>query len=217
MEVPVIANVLKLNDEIARWNRERLAATGTACVNLIGSPGAGKTVLLERTLEALRSELTLAVLVGDLTTSRDAERLALHCHLVRQINTGKGCHLNANQVRQGLGTLPLETIDLLIIENVGNLICPVGIDLGQDANVVMFSVTEGEDKPAKHPAAVLAADLVLLNKIDLLPHVPFDSARFESDLRNLREDLPLLQISALAGTGIDRWLRWLDQLIKRCG
>jgi len=215
VEVQVIENVLKLNDEVARMNRDQLHQAGVAGVNLIGSPGAGKTVLLERTLERLRSRLAIGVLVGDLATSRDAERLAQHCDHVIQINTGHGCHLNANQVRQGLGSLPLRSLDLLIIENVGNLICPVGMDLGQDAKVGMFSAADGDDKPAKHPYVVLESDLLLLNKIDLLPHVPFDRERFHADLQAMRQDLPLLELSALTGDGVGAWLDWLQEVAER--
>jgi len=209
MEIPVVKNVLKLNDEIAGLNRERLRAAGVFTVDLMGSAGCGKTRLLERTLEALAGELAMAVLTGDLTTTRDAERLAAHCPHVSQINTGRGCHLDANQVRQGIGTFPLDEIDLLFVENVGNLICPVGFDLGQDAKVGMFSVPEGDDKPAKHPYLVLEADLLLLNKTDLLPHVPFDREAFEHDLRRIRENVPLLDVSAATGEGLDAWHDWL--------
>ena len=214
MKVPVIENVLKLNDEVAELNRQELREAGVVTVNLLGSPGAGKTTLLEKTLEALREEMTVGVLVGDLTTTRDAERLARYCEHVLQINTGKGCHLNANQVRQGLKSLPLEKLDLLIIENVGNLICPVGLDLGQDVKVGLFSATDGDDKPAKHPYVVLESQLLLLNKIDLLAYVPFDLERFEQDLRALREDVPLLKVSAATGEGLGQWLNWLQDLVK---
>ncbi len=215
MKVQVVENVLKLNDEVAQLNRQELQAARVAAVDLLGSPGAGKTTLLERTLEALRDELHIGVLVGDLTTTRDAERLARHTEHVVQINTGKGCHLNASQVRQGLKSLPLQSLDLLIIENVGNLICPVGLDLGQDAKVGLFSVTDGDDKPAKHPYVVLESQLLLLNKIDLLPHVPFNLQTFQSDLRSIREDVELLQVSALTGEGLDRWLEWLRATVCR--
>jgi hydrogenase nickel incorporation protein HypB len=213
MEIPVVENVLKLNDEIAASNRARLARAGTACVNLMGSPGSGKTALLERTLEALAGELRIGVVTGDLATTRDAERIAAHTEHVSQINTGRGCHLDANQVRQGMGHLPVDDLDLVVIENVGNLICPVGYDLGQDAKVGMFSVPEGEDKPAKHPYLVLEAALLILNKSDLLPHVPFDLGVFESDIRGMREDVPVLTMSVVTGEGVDGWLDWLRKLV----
>ncbi|MFG0283123.1 MAG: hydrogenase nickel incorporation protein HypB [Phycisphaerales bacterium JB039] len=209
MDIPVVENVLKLNDEIASENRQRLAEAGVACVNLIGSPGCGKTALLERTLPALAQDLAVGLLAGDIATTRDAQRLAKHCPHVTQINTGGSCHLDANQVKQGMRQLPIDELDLLIIENVGNLICPVSFDLGQRATIGMFSVPEGEDKPAKHPRIVLEADLLLLGKMDLLEHVPFDREVFLRDLRSLREDVPLIELSAMTGAGLDRWIAWL--------
>jgi hydrogenase nickel incorporation protein HypB len=214
MEIKVVENVLKLNDEVALLNRVALRQANVKCVNLMGGPGCGKTALLERTLEALRDELRIGVLTGDLTTTRDAERLARHCEHVSQINTGKSCHLDANQVRQGMGTLPLDELDLLVVENVGNLICPVGFDIGQDAKIGMFSVTEGEDKAAKHPYIVLEASVLLVNKIDLLPHVPFDMDAFLRDIAAIRSDVPVLRLSAATGAGIETWLDWLRALVR---
>ncbi|MFG0252957.1 MAG: hydrogenase nickel incorporation protein HypB [Phycisphaerales bacterium JB038] len=213
MEIDVVQNVLKLNDEVAALNRESLRQAGVRCLNLMGSPGSGKTLLLEKTLAALRGEMKIGVITGDLTTTRDAERLSRHCEKVTQINTGKGCHLDANQVRQGMASMPLEQLDLLIIENVGNLICPVGFDLGQDVKVGLFSVPEGDDKPAKHPYIVLEAALLLLNKIDLLPYVPFDMDVFDADIRNLRDDVPVMKLSAATGEALAGWLDWLRALV----
>lgn len=209
MKIEVIENVLKLNDEIAALNRRALQDHAICTLNLIGAPGCGKTALLESTLRALKTELRIAVIVGDLATQRDADRLAPWTQQVVQINTGHGCHLDANQVRQALQRLDLAAIDLLIIENVGNLICPVGFDLGQDLKVGMFSLAEGDDKPAKHPYLVQEAALLLLNKIDLRPYVPFDQPRFEQDIRRLNPAVPLLELSALQGTGMEPWLDWL--------
>src|SRR5512133_492639 len=148
-EVTIVENVLRVNDELAAMIRRDLSARRIYTVNLIGAPGCGKTALLERTLKELTGQLRLAVLVGDLTTARDAQRMAGFCDQVVQINTGKGCHLEANHVHQALSRIELGRVDILFIENVGNLICPVGFDLGQDVKVGMFSVTEGDDKPAK--------------------------------------------------------------------
>lgn len=209
MEIHVVRNVMKLNDEVAEMNRQRLRETKTRCIDLIGSPGCGKTALLERTLQTLAGEMHIGVLTGDLTTTRDAERLARHTQHVSQINTGSGCHLDANQVRQGMKSLPLEALDLLIIENVGNLICPVGFDLGQDQKVGMFSVPEGDDKPAKHPRLVLESDLLLLNKMDLILHLPFQLEGFRHDVESIRQDVPLIQMSAMTGKGLDEWIDWL--------
>jgi len=213
MDIPVVENVLKLNDEIAAENRERLRAHNVACFNLIGSPGSGKTTLLERTLPLLTADLRVGIITGDIATTRDAQRLAAHCPHVTQINTGGSCHLDANQVKQGMRNLPIPKLDLLIIENVGNLICPVSFDLGQGATVGIFSVPEGADKPAKHPRIVLEASLLVLNKTDLLPHVPFDREVFLADLHALREDVPLVELSAHTGEGIETWTEWVRGFI----
>jgi len=213
VEIPVVANVLKRGEEVAAKNRATLRAAGVRSVNLMGSPGCGKTALLERTLSSLGGEMRIGVMTGDLTTTRDAERIAALTDRVVQINTGRGCHLVPDQVREGIARFDLAGLELLFLENVGNLICPVGCDLGQDARVGMFSVPEGDDKPAKHPYLVLEADLILLNKSDLLPHVPFDIDVFERDLRAMREDVPLLTMSAVTGEGFDAWLDWLRRLV----
>ncbi len=213
MRVPVVENVLKLNDEVAAINRHHLAAAGVHTVNLIGGPGCGKTTLLEATLRQLSDEMQIGVLVGDLTTSRDGERLARWTPHVIQINTGRGCHLDANQVRQGLSRLPLQELDLLIIENVGNMICPVGFDLGQHQTVGMFSVTAGDDKAAKHPYLVTSASLLLLNKTDLAPHVPFDLPLFRNDIQQLNPRVELLEIAAV-NQAIAPWLDWLHRSVS---
>ena len=155
-------------------NRDLLRAAGVFTIDLIGGPGCGKTTLVEKTVAALRNDLRIGVIVGDLTTARDAQRIAAVCPEVVQINTGKGCHLEAHQVRQAMEKIDVTKLDLLIIENVGNLVCPVGLDLGQNAKVGMFCTTEGADKPAKYPHLVEVADVLLLNKIDLLPYLTFD-------------------------------------------
>jgi hydrogenase nickel incorporation protein HypB len=213
-EIPLVENVRKANDEIAAENRSELDALGVRAVNLMGAPGCGKTAWLERTLEALRGELAVGVVTGDLATARDAERLVAFTPHVAQINTGRGCHLEAHQVRRGMAHLPLAELDLLVIENVGNLICPVAWDLGQHHRVGMFSLPEGDDKPAKHPWLVLSADLLLLTKTDLAPYVPFDVRRFHRDLQEMREEVPVLEVSATTGEGLETWLRWLRELVE---
>jgi hydrogenase nickel incorporation protein HypB len=210
-EVTIVENVLRVNDELAGMIRRELASRRIFTVNLIGAPGCGKTALLERTLKELSGQLRLAVMVGDLATARDAQRMAAFCDQVVQINTGKGCHLEANHVHQALSRIDLGRVDILFIENVGNLICPVAFDLGQDVKVGMFSVTEGDDKPAKHPYIVAESAAMILNKTDLLPYVPFRKEIFMEDLRRLNSKAPLFELSVVRGDGFDAWLTWLSQ------
>jgi hydrogenase nickel incorporation protein HypB len=213
--VPIRERVLEANDDIAAANRAELARRGIFAIDLIGAPGSGKTELLEATLRALKGRRNPAVLVGDLTTRRDGDRLSRWCDRVVQISTGEGCHLEAGQVRTALRDVDLAGVDLLLVENVGNLICPVGFDLGQAAKVGLFSLTEGDDKAAKHPYLVTAADLLLLNKVDLAPYLTFDRAGFEADVRMLNASVPILDVSARTGEGIDAWLAWLDAGVER--
>ena len=209
--VPLVERVLEANDEVAAGVRAELERRGIFSVDLIGAPGSGKTALLEATLRALQGRRHPAVLVGDLATRRDGDRLARWCDKVVQISTGQGCHLEADQVRDALAGIELDTVDLLFIENVGNLICPVGFDLGQASKVGLFSLTEGDDKAAKHPYLVEAADLVLLNKIDLLPYLSFDRRTFEADVHLLNPRVPILDVSATTGEGLDAWIAWLER------
>ena len=211
VRVPIAERVLEINDDIATQNRARFADRGIFAVDIIGAPGSGKTAILEATLRALAGRRKPAVLVGDLTTRRDGDRLARYCDQVVQISTGQGCHLEAGQIRDALAQLDLAAVDVLFIENVGNLICPVGFDLGQAAKVGIFSTTEGDDKPGKHPYLVNEADLLLLNKIDLMPYVSFDRSSFEADVRLLNPAVPIVGLSATTGEGIDEWLAWLDR------
>ncbi len=218
MQIPIVENVLKLNDEVAQMNRQTLLRAGVFTVNLMGSPGCGKTSLLETTLRRLVGQMQVGVVVGDLATARDAQRISQWTNQVIQINTGKGCHLDANQVKQSIAQLDLLHLDALVIENVGNLICPVGFDLGQDVKVGMFSISEGDDKAAKHPYMVKEADLLLLNKMDLLPYVPFDVDKFMNDITRINPSVNVLEISVL-NDGIDGWINWLstqvDQVKRR--
>ena len=209
--IPIVERVLEANDQLAETVRADLARRGIFAVDIIGAPGSGKTALLEATLRALKGRLRPAVLVGDLATRRDGDRLARWCDQVVQISTGQGCHLEAGQVREALKQVDLSEVDLLLIENVGNLICPVGFDLGQAAKVGVFAVTDGDDKAAKHPYLVQAADVLLLNKIDLLPYVSFDRTVFEADVRLLNPIVPILEVSSTTGAGLDAWLEWLDR------
>ena len=202
-------DLLAYNQGFADANRRLFEARGLLALNLVSSPGSGKTSLLARTLEALREEMPLAVIEGDQQTSRDADRLRATGVPAVQVNTGKGCHLDAHMVGHALEALALSEGGVLFIENVGNLVCPAGFDLGEAHKVVVLSVTEGEDKPLKYPNMFAAADLLLLNKTDLLPHLDFDVEQCLEYARRINPDLGVLQLSARTGEGLTAWLDWL--------
>ena len=211
----VMEGVLDANDALAQANRERFDHAGNFVVNMMSSPGAGKTALLEQTLERLRAKLRLGVLEGDVQTTLDADRLArFHVPLV-QVNTDPGfggeCHLDANMVRSGLAELPLNDIDVLIIENVGNLVCPAEFQVGEDARVMVYSVTEGEEKPLKYPLMFRSADLVLVNKVDLLEHLDFDLEGFLRNLDAVNPGVERILTSARTGRGVEEWCSWLQR------
>jgi hydrogenase nickel incorporation protein HypB len=211
-------NVLDANDTLARANRDLFDRAETYTINMMSSPGAGKTALLERTLERLRDQLHLGVLEGDVQTTLDADRLArFHIPLV-QVNTDPGfggeCHLDANMVRSGLDELPLEDIDILIIENVGNLVCPAEFRVGEDSRVMVYSITEGEEKPLKYPLMFRSADLVLVNKVDLLEHLDFDLEQFLGNLDAVNPGVKTILTSARTGQGVDEWCDWLGQRLE---
>lgn len=200
--------VLEKNERLASRNRRWLRERGVVALNLMSSPGSGKTTLLEQTLRRVPGKV--AVLEGDQETSRDADRIRATGAAAIQINTGEGCHLDADMVWRGVEALPLDRGATLFIENVGNLVCPALFDLGEDARVVLFSVTEGEDKPLKYPHMFRTADLVLLTKSDLLPHLDFDVERARSAIAEVtRRDVPILEVSAKSGAGMQGWLDWL--------
>ncbi len=207
--VQIEQDILSKNDQYASANRGWLAARGVLALNLVSSPGAGKTSLLTRTLEDLREEIPMSVIEGDQETANDAERIRATGARAIQINTGKGCHLDAHQVGHALQHLDPEPGALLFIENVGNLVCPAAFDLGEAHKVAILSVTEGEDKPIKYPDMFAAAGLLLLNKIDLLPHLDFDVARCIEYARRVNPGIQILRVSARSGEGMDDWYRWL--------
>jgi hydrogenase nickel incorporation protein HypB len=214
----VLENVLDANDTLARANRDVFDRAGTYTINMMSSPGAGKTALLERTLERLRGKLRLGVLEGDVQTTLDADRLArFHIPLV-QVNTDPGfggeCHLDANMVRSGLDELPLDDIDILIIENVGNLVCPAEFRVGEDVRVMVYSVTEGEEKPLKYPLMFRSAGLVLVNKVDLLEHLDFNLEQFLGNLDAVNPGVRPILTSARTGQGVDEWCDWLGQRLE---
>jgi hydrogenase nickel incorporation protein HypB len=205
--------VLAKNDNLAKGNRQWLRDRGILAVNLMSSPGAGKTTLLERTTKDLAGAISISVIEGDQETALDAKRIQAAGSRVVQINTGVGCHLDAEMVAQGLRSLDPPTGSIVVIENVGNLVCPALFDLGESGKAVLASVTEGADKPMKYPHMFRQADLVLLNKTDLLPYVDFDLKRYMADLRRVAPDALLLQLSATTGDGIQGWYDWLRRRI----
>jgi len=207
--VQIEEDILGKNNEYAAANRRWLGERDILALNLVSSPGSGKTALLARTIEDLKAELGIAVIEGDQQTAHDAERIRSTGARALQINTGKGCHLDAHMVGHALSTLQPETGGVVFIENVGNLVCPAAFDLGEAHKVVILSVTEGEDKPVKYPDMFSAADVMLLNKVDLLPYVTFDVDRCIAYARRVNPSIKVLQVSALSGAGMDNWYRWI--------
>ncbi|MBT8093410.1 MAG: hydrogenase nickel incorporation protein HypB [Gammaproteobacteria bacterium] len=208
--VEVLKGLLDANDHQAAHNREHFARHDALAVNLMSSPGAGKTALLEATAEALGDDIRMAVIEGDLETENDAERIRQKGVPAVQISTGSACHLDAHMVHTALHDLDVDGVDIVFIENVGNLVCPASFDLGQHVNVALLSTPEGDDKPAKYPVMFRAADLVLITKADLLPVLDdFDPARAETYLRQLASTAPLMNVSARRGDGLSAWFGWL--------
>jgi len=208
--IEVRERVMERNDALARDVRARLRGIGVPAFNLVSSPGSGKTLLLERTLRELGKEMHIAVVTGDVQTQNDADRIAKWTdHLVQAVVTGGACHLDASQVTEALEALELSAIDLLFIENVGNLVCPASWDLGETAKVVLFSVTEGEDKPLKYPKMFQQARYAMLTKTDLLPHVPFDVDKAKAFALEVNPKLQFFQTSGLTGDGLDAWYDFL--------
>jgi hydrogenase nickel incorporation protein HypB len=208
-KVTVIERLSKANDQIASDNQALLDRTRTRAINLMASPGAGKTSLLMRTVETVGERLAIGAIEGDTASQVDADRVATTGIPVIQINTGGGCRLDANMLRPALDALPLEEIDLLLIENVGNLVCPAGMALGQHVDVVIASVPEGDDKPYKYPGIFTAVDAVVVNKIDLLPYLDFDVAAFRELIAGLNPGARVFEVSCRTGEGFDEWTAWL--------
>jgi hydrogenase nickel incorporation protein HypB len=208
--VSVLQNLLSQNNQQAEHNRSHFDAHQVLVINLMSSPGSGKTALLEETIKRLRGSLKIAVIEGDLETENDTRRIQAQGVPAYQITTGTACHLDAHLVHHALHHMALDGLDLLFIENVGNLVCPASFDLGHHRNVVLLSVTEGDDKPAKYPVMFRAADLMLISKTDLLPFLDdFSSPKAEQNLHNLANDAPVIELSAKNGTGLDAWIAWL--------
>ena len=214
MEVQVMKDILGENDKIAAAVHERLVSQRVFVLNLLGSPGSGKTTLLEKTMAALKDEMKMAVIEGDLFTSKDADRIARHGVPVIQINTSGGCHLDAPMVEKALAALPTAGLDLLVIENVGNLVCPAEFALGEDAKAVVLSVTEGNDTPMKYPLIFKESALTILNKIDLVPYTDFDVAAAQEDIGTIHPGAMVLPLSARTGEGMAAWLDWLRTKVR---
>lgn len=210
MKVSIVENILKANDSIAEQNRKLFKSKGLLAINLMSGPGAGKTTLLEKTIRDM-SDINIAVIEGDIQTTYDADRIAKTGAQVVQINTGGACHLDANMISQSLDQLELDSVDILIIENVGNLVCPAEFKLGVDFNVTLLSITEGDDKPFKYPLIFNVSHLLLINKIDLLPYIDCDIKKIKDGALRINPDIEILEVSAKTGEGLENWYNWLNK------
>ena len=212
MKVKVVTRILEANDRIAEENRKRFQEAGVYVVNLMGAPGAGKTTLLERTIQALKPHCRIGVIEGDIVGSDDAERIGVLDVPVVQINTGGACHLDANMISEVLSDFPLKELDLLIIENVGNLVCPAEFNVGEDRKMMVLSIAEGHDKPLKYPLMFRESSALVLNKMDLLPYMNTDVRKIRNDSLALNPKLEIFEVSCATGAGIDPWAQWLSGL-----
>ncbi len=209
MKVSVVQDILSANDQLAAQNRKLFDEHGICVINVMASPGSGKTSLILRTIEALQSQLRIGVIEGDIASTVDADRVAAKSVPVVQINTGGQCHLDAPMIQRALSQLPLGDLDLILIENVGNLVCPVDFRLGEDLNVMLASVPEGDDKPYKYPGIFIAVDAVVINKTDLLPYLRFEVAAFRELVTGMNPDVKVFEVSCETGEGIEDWSRWV--------
>jgi hydrogenase nickel incorporation protein HypB len=214
INVPVVRNILQANERLAAANRKRFDDAGIFVFNLMSSPGAGKTSLLEKTVDGLADRIKMAVIEGDLQCSFDAERIQRKGVQAIQINTDGGCHLDGNMIQIALESLNLNDLDLLIIENVGNLVCPAEFNLGEHEKVMILSVTEGDDKPSKYPLMFQLTSVLLVNKVDLLPYIDCDVARIREQARQLNAKQQIFEISCRTGEGLPAWFSWLEEKVK---
>jgi hydrogenase nickel incorporation protein HypB len=218
MEIKVVKDIMDANEQIAERNRQLLDSKNVLAVNLMSSPGAGKTSLILQTIQRLKGKAKIGVIEGDMSSSLDAEIIGKEGVPVVQINTGGGCHLDANMTYSALGNLPLPDIELLLIENVGNLICPAEFALGEHRKVLVSSIPEGDDKPFKYPLMFHEADVVLINKIDLLPYLKFDTQTYSQAIKGINEKVEIFPISCATGQGIEQWVSWLlNQMSRKYG
>lgn len=214
MKISVVRNILEANERIARQNRALFDENRLLVINLMSSPGAGKTSLLEKTIEALKDEVRIGVIEGDIQSSQDAERIAARGIPAVQINTGGACHLDGNMIRETFGELDLRKLDLLVVENVGNLVCPAEFNVGEDHKVMILSVTEGDDKPSKYPLMFHESKVLLINKMDLLPHVDCRVEKIREDSLKINPHLTIFQVSCKTGQGLEDWVDWLKDRVK---
>jgi len=214
-KVKVFTNILKANENIAQKNRDIFDKNKVYTINLMSSPGSGKTSLLERTIDLVKNELRIAVLEGDLQTDNDAQRIEKYDIPVVQINTNGACHLDANMVDRALESFDFKEIDLFVIENVGNLVCPASFELGEHDKVVMVSTTEGDDKPIKYPVMFRKARALLINKIDLLPYTNFNMSKIKKDAMSINPEIRIFEISCRTGEGLSIWVDWLKEQVKK--
>ena len=214
MEIKIMKNILDRNQDKANDVRNLLLLKKVLMVNIISSPGAGKTTLLERACEAIGAEFRIGVIEGDITTDRDAQRLKKYNIPIVVINTEGGCHLDSHSISKVLDSFDLDNLDVLFVENVGNLICPSQFDLGESFKMAIVSTTEGDDKPGKYPMLFREAVAVLLNKIDLIPYTNFNFESFSSDLKKINSQIPLFEISCTRGDGLTEWYRWITDQIN---
>ncbi len=214
MKVSVVKNILEANTRIAQQNRALFDEKGVTVMNLMSSPGAGKTTLLEKTIEALKQDLRVGVIEGDIQSSQDAERIAAKGIPVVQINTGGACHLDGNMIRDTFDEFNFDDLDLLVVENVGNLVCPAEFQVGEDFKAMILSVTEGDDKPAKYPLMFRESSVLLINKIDLLPYVDCSLEKIKEEALKINPHLHIFEISCKTGEGLESWFRWLKEFVK---
>jgi len=214
LKIPVVRDILEANERLAEDNRRIFREAGLLVINLMSGPGAGKTSLLERTIEALKPEIRIGVIEGDIQSSYDAERISQKGVQVVQLNTGGACHLDSNMIKSSLDALDLDTLDLLVVENVGNLVCPAEFNVGEDMKAMILSVPEGDDKPLKYPLMFQESRALLINKIDLLPYVNCDVGKIRERALQLNANLEIFEISCRTGEGLDGWADWLRQQVS---
>ena len=214
MKISVVRDILEANERIARQNRDLFDEKGVLVFNLMSSPGAGKTSLLERTIDALKDEVRMGIIEGDIQSSQDAERIAAKGIPVVQINTGGACHLDGNMIRDTFKEFDFDTMDLLVVENVGNLVCPAEFNVGEDFKVMILSVAEGDDKPAKYPLMFHESEVLLINKIDLLPYVDCSLEKIKDESLKLNPNLTIFEVSCRTGDGLEDWTNWLKKKVN---